>query len=62
MPGPQPTCEYKNGQEAKLYARRLKFRQERAGEFRYPFGLLNVIHLLEGTGKRMPRRRPANAR
>jgi hypothetical protein len=44
MPNEQ---KYVNGESAKMYARRAKFRTKRDGEFRYPFGLLTVVDLMD---------------
>lgn len=39
--------KYKNGQDAKMYARRVKTRKQMDGEYRYPFGLLTVVDLMD---------------
>ena len=39
--------KYVNGQQAKMYARRVKVRKRIDGEYRFPFGLLSVVDLMD---------------
>jgi hypothetical protein len=42
-----PVESYVNGSEVKMYALRVKTRKRMDGEYRYPFGLLSVVDLMD---------------
>jgi hypothetical protein len=48
--------KYKNGQNAKMYAQRLTTRKRMDGEYRYPFGLLSIVDLMDRVFKTKRRR------
>jgi hypothetical protein len=39
--------KYVNGQQSKMYARRVKVRKRMDGEYLYPFGLLSIVDLMD---------------
>ena len=53
MPNEQ---KYVNGQSAKMYAHRVKYRKQKDGEYRYPFGLLSIVDLMDRVFKTKRRR------
>jgi hypothetical protein len=38
---------YVKGQQAKMYAQRVKTRKRMNAEFQYPFGLLSIVDLMD---------------